>query len=133
MFCMHGRQIKNGLNHHARHVCSLVRNHFVTKDVAWDFEIKNHESFSIVDQGGQRRQDRGQDLGTRSQNHGQDLGARRQDHGQDLGESRQDHGQNLGARRQPRSRGMEARSWPRSRGKEARSWQRSRSKILAKI
>ena len=34
--------------HHARHACSLVRNYFVTKDIAWDFEIKNHESFSIM-------------------------------------------------------------------------------------
>ena len=50
--CM-GDKSKTGLTTmHARHASSLVRNYFVTKDIAWDFEIKNHESFSIMGQGG---------------------------------------------------------------------------------
>ena len=31
--------------------CSLVRNYFVIKDIAWDFEDKNHESCSILARG----------------------------------------------------------------------------------
>ena len=121
MFCMHGRQIKNGLNHHARYACSLVRNYFVTKDIAWNFEIKNHESFSIMVKEA-RSWPRSRDKETRSwpKSRGKEARSWPRSRGKE-------------ARSWPRSRGKEARSWPRSRGKEARSWPRSRGKEAAKI